>query len=264
MLYTQTVLTRVEHRLDRVLLCPVDNVLDHRTGVEVLEVHDLFVAIRVGHLKEPVVIDLGVHPVDDLLDHRLDAQRPVTTELREIVGVHRKIYCQVLTEDVLCRFGVGALDLDLDVEAAGPQDRGVDHVLTVGGTDDDDVLQALHTIDLAEQLRHDRGLDVGADPGTTGTEDRVHLVEEDDHGSALGCLLPCPLEDQPDMTLGLADELVEQFRSLDVQEVGLRLAGVLATHLGHLLGQRVGDCLGDQCLAAARRAVEQHTLRRTQ
>ena len=32
------------------------------------------------------------------------------------------------------------------------------------GADDDDVLQAFDTVDLAEQLRHDRGLDVGATP----------------------------------------------------------------------------------------------------
>ena len=257
-------LARFEHRFDRVLLGPVDNVLNHRAGVEVLEVHHLFVAVGVGDFKEAVVVDLGVHPVDDLLDHRLDAQRPIATELREIVGVYRQIHRQVLAEDVLRRFGIGTFDLDLDVKAARPQDRGVDHVLAVGGADDDDVFQALDTVDLAEQLRHDRGLDIGADTGAAGAEDGVHLVEEHDHRGALRGLLPGPLENQPDVALGLADELVQQFGALDVEEVGLRLTGVLSAHLGHLLGQRVGDRLGDQRLAATGRAVEQHTLRRTQ
>ena len=116
----------------------------------------------------------------------------------------------------------------------------------------------------AQQLRDDGGLHVRADPGAAGAEDRVHLVEEHDHRGAFGRLLTGTLEDQPDVALGLADELVQQLRALDVEEVGLRLAGVVATDLGHLLGQRVGDGLGDQRLAAAGRAVEQHALRRTQ
>ena len=88
-----------------------------------------------------------------------------------------------------------------------------------------------------KQLRDDRGLHVRAHARTAGAEDRVHLVEEHDHRGALGRLLTGALEDQPDVALGLADELVQQLGALDVEEVGLRLAGVVATDLGHLLGQ---------------------------
>jgi len=56
-------------------------------------------------------------------------------------------------------------------------------------------------------------------------------------------------EDGPDLALGLADILVEQLRTLDVQEVAAR---------------RVGDSLGDHGLAAAGRAVQQHALWRAQ
>ena len=70
---------------------------------------------------------------------------------------------------------------------------------------------------------HDRVLDVGGDAGAAGAEDRVHLVEEHDHRRALGGLLPGPLEDQPDVPLGLADVLVEQLRALDVEEEALPL-----------------------------------------
>jgi hypothetical protein len=59
-------------------------------------------------------------------------------------------------------------------------------------------------------------------PGAAGAEERVHLVEEHDDGRALAGLLPGPLEDQPDVALGLADVLVEQLGALDVEEVGLR------------------------------------------
>ena len=66
------------------------------------------------------------------------------------------------------------------------------------------------------------------------------------------------------MPFGLADELVQQLGAFDVEEVRLRLAGVVAADLGHLLGQRVGHRLGDQCLTAAGRAVQQHALGRAQ
>ena len=97
-------------------------------------------------------------------------------------------------------------------------------------------------------------------PGASHPEDRVHLVEEDDHREALLGLLLGALEDQSDLALGLADVLVEQLGTLDVQEVRVRVGP--AGPLGDLLGQRVGDRLGDQRLAASGRAVQQNALRR--
>src|SRR5699024_757038 len=101
---------------------------------------------------------------------------------------------------------------------ARAQDRGIDHVLAVGSADDDDVLQALDTIDLAEELRDNGVFHVGGDTGAAGAEDGVHLVEEDDDGGTLTRLLPGTLEDQTDMALGFTDVLVEQLRPLDVEE----------------------------------------------
>ena len=89
MLHPQTGGAGLQLRLDRVLLRTVDDVLDHRSGVEVLEVHDLLVAVGVGDLQEPVLVTLGVHPLDDLLDHRVDACGAIAAELVEIVGVYR-------------------------------------------------------------------------------------------------------------------------------------------------------------------------------
>ena len=71
-------------------------------------------------------------------------------------------------------------------------------------------------------------------------------------------LVPRPLEDQPDVPLGLAHVLVQQLGALDVEE---EAAPLLAGPLAHLLGQRVGHRLGDQGLAAAGRAVQQDALR---
>jgi hypothetical protein len=48
-------------------------------------------------------------------------------------------------------------------------------------------------------------------------EDRVHLAAERDDRHALAGLLPGPLEDQPDVPLGLAHVLVQQLRALNVE-----------------------------------------------
>ena len=114
----------------------------------------------------------------------------------------------------------------------------------------------------ASSCGHDRRLHVGADARTTGAEHRVHLVEEHDDRPALLALLAGTLEHEPDLTLGLADVLVEQLGAFDVDEVRAPLA--LADLVGDLLGERVGDGLRDQRLAAPGRPVEQDALRRRQ
>jgi hypothetical protein len=126
--------------------------------------------IIVGDLEEAVLLGLGVHPLDRRRDHAGHGRVAVATELGDIVGVQRQVGGEVLGEDVAGRLGVGALDLDLHVEAAGPQDRGVDHVLPVGGADHQHVLEQLHAVDLAEQLRDDGVLDIGGDSRPAGAE----------------------------------------------------------------------------------------------
>ena len=174
----------------------------------------------------------------------------------------RQVGGEVLREDLRRALLVGPLDLDLHVETAGAQDRGVDEVFTVRRADHDHVLQALDAVDLGEQLRNDRALDVGRDPGAAGAEQGVHLVEEHDDRVALFRLLTGTLEDQADLALGLADVLVEELGALDVEEVGARL--VVAGLLGDAVRQRVRDRLGDERLAAAGRPVQQDALRRLQ
>ena len=169
-----------------------------------------------------------------------------------------EVPCQVAREDLGRGPLVGALDLDLHVEAAGAEDGRIDQVLPVGRTDHDHVAQRLHTVDLGQQLRDDGGLHVGADARSPGAEQGVHLVEEDYDGDALLRLLPGPLEDQPDLALGLPHVLVEKLGALDVEEVAAGL--LVARLLRHLLGQGVGHRLGDQRLAATGRAVEQDAL----
>src|SRR5262249_910384 len=148
---------------------------------------------------------------------------------------------------------------DLHVEAAGAEDGRVDEILAIGGADDDDVFEALDTVDLGEELRDDGGLDVGGDAGAAGAEEGVHLVAEDDDGDVLGGLFLGLEEDLADFALGLPDVLVEQLGALDVEEEALDL---LAALFRDLLGEVVGDGLGDHGLAATGRAIEEHALGR--
>src|ERR1043166_2295583 len=202
-------------------------------------------------LEEAVVLGQGVHGLHRLGDHAVD----------RLAGGDRDLRGQVLVEDVAGAGLVGALHLDLHVQPARPQDGRVDQVLPVAGADHDDVLQPLHAVDLGQELRDDRGLDVGREARAARAEQGVHLVEEHHDRHVLVGLLLGLDEDLADLALGLTHVLVQQLGALDVQEVALDL---LAALLGDLLGQVVGHGLGDHGLAAAGRAVEQHALRRRQ
>ncbi len=60
-----------EEPLDRLLLGPPHDVLDHGSGREVLEVHDLLVTVLVGDLEELVGLVGAVHLLDRPLGHDL-------------------------------------------------------------------------------------------------------------------------------------------------------------------------------------------------
>src|SRR5690554_4136499 len=257
-----TTRTAADLSLDGVLLRPAHDVLDHRPGGEVLEEEDLTVAIGVGDLEEAILVRLGVHRVDGDADHLLDQRLRVAADFPELGLVQGDGVVQVDAEDLAGGRRVRPVDLDLHVQAPGSEDRRVDQVLPVRGADDDDVLERLDAIELGQELGDDGRLHVGADPRAPGPEQGIHLVEEDDHGNALVGLLLGPLEDQPDLTLGLADPLVQELRAFDVEEVATDIGAAGA--LGDGARQAVGDRLGDEGLAASRRPVQEDTLGRHQ
>src|SRR4051812_48096647 len=73
--------------LDRQLLGPANDVLDHGSGREVLEVHDLLVTVLVRDLDELVLVVRPVHVLDGRLDHGLHGLLGVAAAQRaDLVG----------------------------------------------------------------------------------------------------------------------------------------------------------------------------------
>ena len=146
-------------------------------------------------------------------------------------------------EDVLAALAVGAVDDDLAVEAAGPQQRRVEDVGPVGGRDQDDVVLHLEAVHLDQQLV--QGLlalvVTAAHAGAAVAADGVDLVHEDDAGRVLLGLL----EEVADAAGADADEHLDEVRAGDREEGDAGLAG---------------DGAGEQRLAGAGRAVEQDAL----
>ena len=166
-------------------------------------------------------------------------------ELGQIDVVRERNLARVDLEDRLAAGLVGQVDDDAPVEAAGPQQRLVEHVGLVGRGQHDDALAAREAVHLGEDLVQrllllaraaDRNLSARA-------PDRVDLVDEDDRGRVLARLL----EQIAHARRADADDHLDELRGAHREEGHARLAG---------------DRPREQRLAGAGRADEQHALRR--
>ena len=137
----------------------------------------------------------------------------------------------------------GTADDHAAVEAAGAQQRGIEHVGTVGGGDEDDAFVRLEAVHLDEQLV--QGLLAlivsAAEAGAAMAADGVDFVDEDDAGGVLLALL----EQVADAAGADADEHLDEVRTGDGEE----------RHVGF-----AGDGAGEQGLAGSRRSDQQHAL----
>ena len=147
-------------------------------------------------------------------------------------------------EDVLAPSHVGLVDQHLAIEAAGAQQRGVEHLRAVRGAHDDDAFARVEPVHLGEQLiERLLALLVAAERALDAhLSERVELVDEDDAGR-LGFRL---LEEIADPRRADPDEHLDEFGSAQAEEGHVRLAG---------------DRAGQKRLARARRADEQHPFR---
>ena len=126
-------------------------------------------------------------------------------------------------QDLLAAAQVGPVDDDAAVEAAGPQQRRVEHVGTVGGGDEDDALVRVEAVHLDEE-RVQRLLALvvaAAEARAAVPADGVDLVDEDDAGRVL---LPL-LEEVAHARGAHADEHLDEVGAGDREEGHVGLAG---------------------------------------
>ena len=147
-------------------------------------------------------------------------------------------------EDLLATDEIGIRDHDLPVEAAGAQQRRVQHVGPVGRGDDDDALVLLEAVHLDEQLVE--GLlalvVAAAEARAAMASDRVDFVDEDDAGGVLLGLL----EHVAHAACADADEHLDEVRAGNGEE----------RHVGFTRNGSRG-----QGLAGARRPDQQNAAR---
>ena len=153
---------------------------------------------------------------------------------------------QVHLEDLRAPAQVGQLDDDAAVEAAGAQQRRVEHLGAVRRGEQHDALRRVEAVHLDEQLVQRLLLLVVAaelQPGPGARlPDRVELVDEDD-ARRLRLRL---LEEVAHARRADADEHLDELGAADREERHARLAR---------------DRAREQRLAGARRADQQHALR---
>ena len=119
-------------------------------------------------------------------------------------------------EDALAALHVGTVDDDAAVEAAGTQQRRIEHVGPVGRGDEDDAFVRLEAVHLDEQLveRLLALVVAAAEAGAAMAADGVDLVDEDDAGRVLLALL----EQVADARGADADEHLDEVGAADREE----------------------------------------------
>ena len=159
------------------------------------------------------------------------------------VGRQRHL-AHVHLQDLLAAGDVRVGHHDLAVEAAGAQQRGVEHVGTVGGGDEDDALVGLEAVHLDQQLvqRLLALVVAAAEARAAMPADGVDLVDEDDAGRILLGLL----EHVAHARGADADEHLDEVGAGDGEERHVGLAG---------------DGAREQRLAGAGRADQQRAAR---
>ena len=263
---------RLQLLLNRRLLCAIHNIANHRARSEIAAVQRVSGQVRArtrtndhGRIHGRHSVRRGGGTRVQLTCRRRNhrgqggAGRTGGCHLRSVQG---QVLGQVQAENLCRTGGVRAVNADLQVESARAHHGGIDEVFTVGRTNDDDVLQRLHTVNFGKQLRHDGRLNIGGTTRTAHTEQRLHLVKEHDDRVASLRLFTGGNENIANLTLGLTDELIQQLGALNVQEVaaGIRTR-VQRCGTG---GQGVRHGLSNHGLTVTGRTVQQNTLGRRQ
>ena len=146
-------------------------------------------------------------------------------------------------ENLLASAHVGTGHDHAAVKAAGAQQRGIEHVGTVGGGDEDDALVGFEAVHLHQQLIEGLLALVvsAAQSGAAMASDGVDFIDEDDAGRVLLALL----EQVADAAGADADEHLDEVRAGDGEERNVGFAG---------------DGAGQQGFAGSGRPDQEHAL----
>jgi hypothetical protein len=176
-------------------------------------------------------------------------------------------------EDLKPGLLIGQRNVDKLIEASWPQQGRVNDIWSVSRADNENRLLGIHAIHLSKQLvQHP----VSSTARVTNTASSLKFTMAGSYNSFAGCMgvstsmtvrtlylssngvelikeedtrsrLPSLVKNLTDIGLALTKPHGEQFRTLHTDEVSLAF---------------ISDCLGQQSLATARRAIKQNTLRR--
>ena len=159
------------------------------------------------------------------------------------ISLESGLFFAVHAEDRCAALDVGAIDDDLPVEAAGAQQRGIEHVGAVRRGDQDDAGVLIEAVHLDEQLveRLLALVVTAAQARAALAADRVDLVDEDDARRALLRLF----EEIAHAARADADEHLDEIGTRDREERHARFAR---------------DRARQQRLTGTRRTEQQHAL----
>mmetsp|Transcript_5524 Transcript_5524/g.13304 ORF Transcript_5524/g.13304 Transcript_5524/m.13304 type:complete len:206 (+) Transcript_5524:862-1479(+) len=124
------------------------------------------------------------------------------------------------TEHLQTSILVGDTDIDFTVEPSEPTKGWVDSVGTVRCTDDDDRRTLFQPVHKSKHLTDDTTFNFTVRLFTFGC-DGINLINEDDGGCVLFCLLECFAE----VTFRLAGHFRHNFGTVDQEEECTRLVG---------------------------------------
>ena len=205
--------------LNRGLLRAVHNIANHRTRSEIAAVQRVSGQVRARTRTNDHGRIHGRHSVRRGGGARVQLTRRRRNHRGQggagrtggchLCRVQGQVLGQVQAENFGGTGGIRAVNANLQVESTRAHHRGINQVFTVGRTNNDDVLQRLHTVNFSKQLRHDGRLNIGGTTRTAHTEQGLHLVKEHDDRVARLRLLTGGNKNIADLTLRLTNELIE-------------------------------------------------------
>ena len=144
--------------------------------------------------------------------------------------------------DFAATFSIGHTDLNLSVKAARSSQGRVECIPSVGGSNDHDVVSALHAVHQGQHLSDDSTFNLSGDVLTLGAYG-IDFVDEHDGGGVVGGLI----KDFAQLLFGFTVVFRDDFRPVDALEVSVGFRG---------------DGFGDHGLPGSRRAVKKHAFGR--